>query len=397
MIGTLAKRLLLEPDKRLVAVFLKNFLWRGARAMKRHRQRVSRGEYFPPFVFFSITDACNLSCKGCWVTQSQPARELDPKAVNAAIAQCKQMGAYFFGLLGGEPLLHSGLRDIIEFNADCYFQVFTNGTLLTPEHASAMRRLGNVTPLVSIEGLEAESDRRRGGSGVFRSAMDALALCRENRLITGVATSVCKGNFADVVSMDFVTDMARRGAHYLWYYIYRPVGEHPDVDMALDEEEILNLRRFLVTARTSAPIVIVDAYWDHDGRPLCPAAEGLSYHVGPGGDIEPCPPIQFARENMGDGTDFARLVTESAFLADFRKTARQIGGGCVLLDDPALLVKLVRRHGAVDSSGRSSALSELDSMTPRPSHALPGREIPETHWFYRLAKKNSFFGLAAYG
>jgi len=31
------------------------------------------------------------------------------------------------------------------------------------------------------------------------------------------------------------------------------------------------------------------------------------------------------------------------------------------------------------------------------SHDLPGQEIPERYWPYRLAKKHWFFGFGAYG
>ena len=52
---------------------------------------------------------------------------------------------------------------------------------------------------------------------------------------------------------------------------------------------------------------------------------------------------------------------------------------------------------ARDSSGRGTAHAELAAMQVRPSHHLPGQEIPESSWAYRFAKKNYFFGFGAYG
>ena len=42
-------------------------------------------------------------------------------------------------------------------------------------------------------------------------------------------------------------------------------------------------------------------------------------------------------------------------------------------------------------------MAELEAMQPRFSQYLPGEEIPEKHWMYRLAKKYWFNDFAAYG
>ena len=67
------------------------------------------------------------------------------------------------------------------------------------------------------------------------------------------------------------------------------------------------------------------------------------------------------------------------------------------MERPDLLEEIVRDLGARDSSGRSSALDELASIPVTASHHLPGQEIPERYWPYRLAKKHWFFGFGAYG
>jgi hypothetical protein len=42
-------------------------------------------------------------------------------------------------------------------------------------------------------------------------------------------------------------------------------------------------------------------------------------------------------------------------------------------------------------------LSELDAATPRTSQHLPGEEIREDSWVYRMLKKQLFFGMGGYG
>ena len=86
----------------------------------------------------------------------------------------------------------------------------------------------------------------------------------------------------------------------------------------------------------------------------------------------------------------------SAFLADFRELAAQATRGCIVLERPDLVRKLVVKHGARDTTVRGTAMAELDAMTPRTSQYLPGAEIPEKHWFYRLAKRYWFNDFGAY-
>ncbi|MBT3378915.1 MAG: radical SAM protein [Lentisphaerae bacterium] len=397
MILRLGTRMVTEVHPRLLTKFALNFGWRGMRAMNAFKARVRKGIYFPAVTFVSVTNRCNLSCQGCWVEQTSPPVDMPEEVLCNVIDECRREGAVFFGLLGGEPFLYPRLFDVIARYPSCYFQILTNGTVLTAEHAREMRRLGNVTPLISIEGMEQVSDERRGGAGVFQGALDGLAYCREQRLVTGVATSVCRSNFDDLVSRDFLHFLVDRGVHYMWYYIYRAVGPRPTPELALDGEQILALRRFIVEARCREPIAVLDAYWDHEGNALCPAAVGISHHVSPTGYIEPCPPLQFASDNIGDGSEFGRIVRESSFLERFRQFSRESTRGCVLMDCPGDLQTFVESAEADDTSGRACGTGELAAMCTCPGHHQPGQEIPEKHWLYRFAKKHWFFGFGAYG
>ncbi len=397
MMGRLAWRFLRETDPRLLARFLYTFAWKSLRCVQRFEQRRARGDGFPAFLFLSITNACNLRCQGCWVTPTSPPRHLDLELAHRIIEAARSRGSFFFGILGGEPLLHPGLFELLGAHRDCYFQLFTNGTLITDEVAARLRELGNVTPLISIEGLEAVSDERRGGTGVFEAALAGLARCRREGLIIGVASSLCRSNIGELATKAFARRLVSLGVHYLWYYIYRPVGPRPCPELALDRDQILALRRFLVEVRSAVPLLIVDAYWDHEGKALCPAAVGISHHVNPFGGLEPCPVIQFAAEDLGAAADVGAAVAGSSFLAAFRRFAVDAGRGCIVMEGPDRLACFLREQGARDCTGRGTGFAELATACPRLSHHVPGAEIPERHWAYRFAKKHWFFGFGAYG
>lgn len=392
----MAKRVLFETDKRLVWKLAWNMGYKGMRSVQRYKKRLKRGEYFPPFIYISIINSCNLRCQGCWVDVAAERQTIDVAAMNRLVGEAKAAGNSFFGILGGEPFMHPELLEILGQHPDCYFQVFTNGQLITDAVAKELRRLGNITPLVSIEGTEIVSDQRRGRQGVYTRSMAGLQNCLNNKVLTGVCTSLCRTNIDDLLTEAWVDRLIEMGAMYLWYHTYRPVGPDSNPDLALSPEQQRRARQFVVDMRVKKPIGIIDAYYDDRGQALCPAATGISHHISPWGDIEPCPIVQFAKESIHDDRPLVEKFQQSAFLADFRELASSSTRGCIVLERPDLLKELVEKHGARDTTARKSALAELESMEPRPSQYAPGHEIPEKSWFYRFAKKHFFNDFGAY-
>jgi MoaA/NifB/PqqE/SkfB family radical SAM enzyme len=395
MLPSLIFRTLRTADRRCLAKFLWNFGVKGMLSVEKFKRRIKRGEYFPPFLYLSIINSCNLRCQGCWVdVEASDAIDLD--TLNRTITDAKRHGNAFFGILGGEPFLHPQLLDIFGAHPDCYFQVFTNGQPITETIASRLRQLGNVTPLISIEGREITSDERRGKKDVFIRTLRGLDNCLHEKLLTGVATSVCQSNIDELLTESWLQELISRGVHYVWYHTYRPVGPKPNFQLALRPDQLVRVRRFIVEMRAKMPIAMIDAYYDDRGQALCPMSTGVSHHIGPKGDIEPCPIIQFATENIRDQRGIFATMRDSAFLKDFRELSAHHTRGCVVLERPDLVKQLVVKHGARDTTVRGTAMAELEAMTPRFSQWLPGEEVPERHWMYRLSKKYWFYDFGAY-
>lgn len=392
----MAKRLLFETDKRLLRKLVWNAGFKGIRSVQRHKKRLRQGTFFPPFLYISIINSCNLRCQGCWVDVAAKQSKIDAPAMHRMLNEAKAMGNSFFGILGGEPFMHPELLEILAAHTDCYFQVFTNGHFITDEVARELRRLGNVTPLVSVEGNEIVSDQRRGRLQVFSKTLEGLQNCLRHGVLTGVCTSLCQTNY-DLLSEAWVDRLIEMGVMYCWFHIYRAVGPDAAPELCLTPEQQLEARRFVVEMRAKKPIVIIDAYYDGEGQALCPAATGFTHHISPWGDIEPCPIIQFAKESIHEERSLQQIFNESAFLRDFRETAAEHTRGCIVLERPDLLQQLVERHGARDTTARGTAVAELAAMKTRSSQYNPGHEIPERSWAYRLAKRFWFNDYGAYG
>ena len=152
MLYQLSKRMLATTDKRLLWKFAYNFGYKGMRSVQKFKARIKRGEYFPPFLYISIINSCNLRCQGCWVKVDGPQQTIDAGEMDRIIDDAKRTGTL---------LRHPRRRAVHAPGAardprrapDCYFQIFTNGQFITDEIAQAScGELGNATPLVSIEG-----------------------------------------------------------------------------------------------------------------------------------------------------------------------------------------------------------------------------------------------------
>lgn len=386
---------ILRTDRRCLRKFLFNFGWKGLMGFRKFQKRKKKGELFPAFQFISVTNDCNLQCQGCWVTRGEKSESLDIAKIHKIINDSKKYGSYFFGILGGEPLMYKPLLEIFKAHSDCYFQLFTNGTLLTDKVAQDLRNCANVTPLISFEGDEQIADIRRGSNRVYQRTINAVDTATRNRLVTGVAISVCKSNIDMALSDEFVTMLHNKGVVYLWYYIYRPSGENPSYELALSAEDIVRLRTFLVEGRTKYPIILIDSYWGADGEPFCPAAEGLSHHINPSGHIEPCPVIQFSKDRV-NGIHLKDVYECSSFLKNFKVQVSGKTNGCILMEDPAWLHDFVTGQDALNTSNRHDLLEQLAKSPMVVSHGSCPR-IPEKNWIYRIAKKRAFFGLGAYG
>src|SRR5215207_8368581 len=140
MLPSLVFRTVRSADLRCLWKFSWNFGVKGLLSVERFKRRIKKGEYFPPFLYLSIVNSCNLRCQGCWVdVEEKDAIELE--TLNRTIAEAARHGNAFFGILGGEPFMHPQLMDVLGAHPGCYFQVFTNGQFITEKVAGQLRKL----------------------------------------------------------------------------------------------------------------------------------------------------------------------------------------------------------------------------------------------------------------
>src|SRR5262249_28278878 len=153
--------------------------------------------------------------------------------------------------------MHPQLFELLEPHPDCYFQIFTNGQFITPEKARRLNQLGNVTPLISVEGNEIVSDQRRGKDGVLSKTLQGVHNSVNARLFTGVCPSLCQTNFDDLLCEKWIDRLIDMGVMYTWFHVYRPMGPDANPQLSLTPAQQLEARRFVVEMRAKKPIIII--------------------------------------------------------------------------------------------------------------------------------------------
>lgn len=397
MLAKFAWRALTELSPRVAWKAGYLYAWKGMRAVSAYKKRIRKGELYPPFMFIALTNTCNLRCKGCWVEKEGDGKYIAETDIDALIETGKKRNAHYYTLLGGEPFMYKGIFDIFKRHSDCYFQVITNGMFFTEKNADRLAECGNVTPLISVDGWKENNDERRG-KGVFDALAKGLDRLKERKLLFGVNTTTTGINMDEVMSDEYVQYFIDKGALYLWYYIYRPVGEEYHPQYCMTREKVIEMRQRLLRLRRKHPIFLIDTYWTATGEAFCPAAMGLGFHIGPQGSIEICPPLSFAVEQVKDnGGDVYKTINSSKYLREFQQFVKDRTKGCVILEHPQELARFIEGHGAKDYSLRGGMIEEIRRIQPRTSHHLAGDEIPEDFWLYRFLKKQVFFGMGAAG
>ena len=331
------------PTERRVRLFetLFNGAWfEGGR--RRDKWEKEKG-FRPPFIMIlSPTLRCNLRCKGCYTLGYGMKPELPLDVVDDLLAQCEEMGIYFVTILGGEPMLYPYLFTIMERHPDIFFQVYTNGTLLTREAAQRFAELGNVAVVISIEGDEKETDAWRG-RGVYRKLMKAFEYLNDARVIIGTSATVTRENVQKVSSFDFIDHMISLGSMAQMYFLYIPVNGRADFSLMVTPLQRDYLRRQVMEIRNTRPIFVLDFWNDGPYVEGCIAGARRYFHVNANGDVEPCVYTHIAVDNIKH-KPLAECLDSHLFryIRSCQPHNQNHLRPCMIIDNPQVMRKVIR-------------------------------------------------------
>ena len=339
-------------DENLVKGFIKNFGYNAAYLGNRRRNELMRSEgcNIPWAILFDPTSACNLKCIGCWAAEYGYKNNLSYEEMRNIVSQGRELGTYFYIMTGGEPLVRKD--DIIklatEFN-DCEFHIFTNGTLIDEAFCEQVKKCGNISFAMSIEGTEASTDARRG-NGVYHKVIDAMDLMYRYKLLYGVSICYTSANYKYVTADDFIQMLVDHGCKLAWYFHYMPVGNDADTSLLLNPEQRTYMYHRVRELRSSGyhkNIFTID--FQNDGEYIhgCIAGGRNYLHINSAGDYEPCVFIHYSDSNIREKT-LLEALKSPLFMAyhDGQPFSDNYLRPCPMLENPGRITQMVNSSGA---------------------------------------------------
>jgi len=362
----LVRRLLRELNphcrERFVADFILNNAWGPAAA---RREALIREEELRAPVTFLISPSmrCNLRCVGCYAGDYSVKDDLPFEVIDRVLSEGEEMGIYFVTVLGGEPFIRHDMWEIYERHSDVIFQVFTNGTLLDDAAVGRLAELGNVVPVISIEGFEEETDARRG-KGTYQKIMQATDRLHRAGVLFGFSSMVTRHNVETIISDEFNDMLVAKGVFFGWHFLYMPVGRNPDLDLMPTPQQRERLRvEGAQRIRNTKPLFVADFWNDAPYVGGCIAGGRDYFHINSRGDVEPCIFAHFAVDNIKERS-LKEVLRSPLFVAIRRRQpySDNLLRPCMIIDHPWVLREIYEEvHPYPTDSG---ALSLVNGLAP---------------------------------
>ena len=349
---TLARNILSDVDRDLVKSLLLSLGvhagYYGTKTVRANREKYNCN--IPFTILFDPTSACNLKCKGCWAAEYGHQLQLSLDEMRSIVRQGREIGTHFYMLTGGEPLIRKAdIITLAEENPECTFLIYTNATLVDKKLCDDIKRCGNITLALSIEGDECSNDERRG-EGAYQTTIDAMKLLKRERILFGISICYTRNNINQVTSDEFLDKMVEHGVKYAFYFNFMPVGKNADKNLIPTPSQRKYMYFFmkkLRNSKTGKPLFVMDFQDDGEYVGGCIAGGRNYFHINSNGDIEPCVFIHYSDSNIRTHTLLEAL--KNPLFSAYRRGQPFNDNHlmpCPMLENPHILRQIINETGA---------------------------------------------------
>lgn len=321
----------------------------------RHQRKAARlrlkweqeGTHVPPFMIVSVTNRCNLHCKGCYARAQhrETENEMTAGKLREVLSEAQDLGISIALLAGGEPFARPELLGITADFRHLLFPVFTNGLLIDEVMVHELKKQRHVIPVVSMEGHAADTDTRRG-AGVSERLMKTIDSLKRAAVFFGTSLTVTSENFATVTSKGFIEQIMATGCRLFFFVEYVPVREGTE-NLVLTDAQRAQLAGITESLRTEFPGLFIAFPGDEEAMGGCLAAGRGFIHISPSGQVEPCPFAPYSDASLKEmslkdalKSDFLKMIRES----DALREEHSVAGGCVLWEEREWVGSLLERQ-----------------------------------------------------
>ncbi len=157
----------------------------------------------PITVTIMVTNRCNLKCRYCQIPP-RIEKELSTQEIFRIIDELQLLGTRRISIGGGEPLLRSDIREIIEHCKEkgLYTSLFSNGWYVA-QKIEELKYLDKV--MLSLDGKKEIHDWLRGKDS-YERAISAIRILREHKISVWSSTVLTKYNIDQI---DFILEKAK--------------------------------------------------------------------------------------------------------------------------------------------------------------------------------------------
>ena len=290
-----------------------------------------------------LTERCNRACRHCYQDGS-PTSELGLNdlftivdLMEGAVNKWETTGT--LSLTGGEPFLrkddlHTLMDRIDRSDALAYYDILTNGSLITRDEAMALTRHPKLRRVqVSLEGATAKTNDAVRGAGSFEATLNAIRRLRDAGIDVSVMSTISRLNHQEVP--DLIELAGREGVATLALERLIPEGTGEELsDQVLSADELHDLYQLVYSLATDNPPVRVLMYRplfaliapeDHTVGALCSAGNN-ALTIMPDGTVYPCRRLPIPIGNvLTDG--FFKIWYDSEVLWRIRNP-KNLSGKC---------------------------------------------------------------------
>ena len=349
---TLAENILRDVDRGLIKSLLLSLGvhagYYGTKTVRANRDKYNCN--IPWTILFDPTSACNLHCKGCWAAEYGHDLKLSLDEMRSIVKQGRALGTHFYMLTGGEPLIRKDdIVTLAKENPECTFLIYTNATLVDEKLCRDIKKCGNITLALSIEGTKESNDDRRG-EGAYSRTLKAMELLKREKILFGISICYTRKNVEAVTDDAFLDKMVDLGVKYALYFNYMPVGHDADKELIptpMQRKYMYYFMKKMRNGKTGKPMFVMDFQDDGEYVGGCIAGGRNYFHVNSNGDIEPCVFIHYSDSNIRTDTLFDAL-RKPLFMA-YRKGQPFNDNHlrpCPMLENPEKLRAIIKETGA---------------------------------------------------